>query len=273
MNKQKVFSILEREEDASILAKVYEVFMLTMIFLSVTPLMFWENYPIFDIIELFTTIVFIIDYALRWWTADLKLGLGRSSYLRYPLTFWAIVDLCTILPSFNLLGRGFRIMRFMRIFKIARLLKALRYSSQIFLFVTVLKKERRVLCSVMMFAVCYIYVTALVMFNIEPRYNPETGEETFHSFYDALYWATVTLTTVGYGDLCPATDVGRFISMMSSLFGVAIIALPSGIITASYLDELKSFKDRKPQHHTDSPSFDFPSDTKAIENDRRELEF
>ena len=63
------------------------------------------------------------------------------------------------------------------------------------------------------------------------------------SFFDALYWATVTLTTVGYGDMCPVTDVGRFVSMLSSLFGIAVIALPSGVITARYLDELRKEKD------------------------------
>ena len=94
-------------------------------------------------------------------------------------------------------------------------------------------------------AVFYIFLTALIMFNAEPRINPETGAETFSSFFDALYWATVTLTTVGYGDLCPVTDLGRFISMLSSLFGVAIIALPSGVITASYLDELRALKESK----------------------------
>ena len=83
------------------------------------------------------------------------------------------------------------------------------------------------------------------MFNFEPRINPNTGQETFRSFFDAIYWSTVTLTTVGYGDLCPATDLGRLISMSSSLFGVAIIALPSGIITASYLEELRSIKEKE----------------------------
>jgi len=82
------------------------------------------------------------------------------------------------------------------------------------------------------------------MFNVEPQMNPVTGEPTFKSFFDALYWATVTLTTVGYGDVCPVTSIGRFVSMISSLFGVAIIALPSGVITASYLDELRKGKNK-----------------------------
>lgn len=64
-------------------------------------------------------------------------------------------------------------------------------------------------------------------------------------FFDALYWATVTLTTVGYGDLTPVTNIGRFVSMLSSLFGVAVIALPSGVITASYLEELRRKKNNK----------------------------
>ena len=83
------------------------------------------------------------------------------------------------------------------------------------------------------------------MFNFEPHVNPYTGEDTFRSFLDALYWSTVTLTTVGYGDLCPATDLGRIISMFSALFGIAVIALPSGIITASYLDELHKIERKK----------------------------
>ena len=108
-----------------------------------------------------------------------------------------------------------------------------------------LKKERKVLSAVLFFAASYIFVTALIMFNFEPRINPATGEETFNTFLDALYWSTVTLTTVGYGDLCPVTDLGRLISMFSALFGMAVIALPSGIITASYLDELHQMREKK----------------------------
>lgn len=104
---------------------------------------------------------------------------------------------------------------------------------------SILYKERQVLSSVLFLALLYIFVTALILFNVEPHINPYTGQPTFRSFFDALYWVTVTLTTVGYGDMCPATDIGRFVSMLSSLFGIAVIALPSSVITASYLDELR----------------------------------
>jgi voltage-gated potassium channel len=106
----------------------------------------------------------------------------------------------------------------------------------------VIRKEKSVLTTVLGIAVFYVFLTALIMFNVEPRINPVTGAVTFKDFFDALYWATVTLTTVGYGDLTPVTDLGRFVSMLSSLFGVAVIALPSGVITASYLEELRNAK-------------------------------
>lgn len=242
MTREQIFEIIEKDDGSNIWSHLYDVFMFAIIILSVVPLMFWDYHPLFVYIEIFTTTIFIIDYILRWVTADYKLGKGQHSFVSYPYSTWAIIDLLSILPSFQILCSQFKILRTLRMLKILRLVKALRYSSQIFILFDVLRKERKVLSAVLFFAIAYIFVTALVMFNFEPRINPNTGQETFHSFFDALYWSTVTLTTVGYGDLCPVTDLGRLISMFSSLFGVAIIALPSGIITASYLDELRSLK-------------------------------
>ena len=101
------------------------------------------------------------------------------------------------------------------------------------------------LISVLGIAVFYVFLTALVMFNVEPRVELETGTTTFETFFDALYWATVTLTTVGYGDLTPTSDIGRFVTMLSSIFGLAVIALPSSVITASYFQEIKEMKSQK----------------------------
>ena len=251
MTRKEIYTIIEKDDGSNIWSHIYDVFMFCTIILSVVPLMFWDEYPVFWYVEIFTTTIFIIDYILRWVTADYKLGKGTHSFVSYPYSFWAIVDLLSILPSFHVIGSNFKMLRTLRMLKILRLLKALRYSDQLFLFVDVLKKERKVLTAVLLFAAAYIFVTALVMFNFEPRINPNTGQETFGSFFDAIYWSTVTLTTVGYGDLCPATNLGRLISMFSSLFGVAVIALPSGIITASYLDELRSIKEGKKAKHND----------------------
>ena len=207
--------------------------------------MFVEVTPSFIIIEQITVSFFILDYLLRWLTADFRLQKGGWSYVLYPFSGWAIIDMLSILPGLNILGRGFKIFRITRMLRILRFLKFIRYTDKLQVLGHVIQKEKRILLSVLGVAVFYVFITALIMFNAEPHINPVTGAKTFGDFFDALYWATVTLTTVGYGDMVPVTDIGRFISMLSSIFGVAIIALPSGVITASYLEELRALRKQK----------------------------
>ncbi len=214
--------------------------MMAAIVISIVPLMFTDECRIFVAIEWITTIIFMFDYVARWITSPLRFSMGKKILWLYPFTPMAIIDLLSIVPAFNLLGNSFKLFRMTRLLKIVRLFKLFRYSNKIEMLGRVLYNERHVLCSVLFIALFYIFTTALVMFNVEPHTNPYTGTTTFSSFFDALYWAAVTLTTVGYGDLCPVTDFGRLVSVLSSLFGVAIIALPSGVITAGYLDELRS---------------------------------
>ena len=78
----------------------------------------------------------------------------------------------------------------------------------------------------------YVLISALVIFNVEP--------DSFENFFEAVYWATVSLTTMGYGDIYPVTTLGRIVTMVSSIFGIAIIALPAGIITAGFMEQLNS---------------------------------
>ena len=242
LNRKRLFEIVEHGETGDKTSLAYDYLMMVAIFISIVPLMFVEDYPLFHYIEHITVALFIVDYLFRWATADIKLGKGGLSFLLYPFTPWAIIDLLTILPVFSLLGRGFKLFRIARLLRILRLLKIIRYAQNIQVLGRVIRKEKRVLLTVLGISVFYVFLTALVMFNAEPHVNPATGVVTFEDFFDALYWATVTLTTVGYGDMIPSTDLGRFVSMLSSLFGVAIIALPSGVITASYLDELRAMR-------------------------------
>lgn len=249
MFQKELYDIINVNDRHRILSHIYEWYMLVMILASIIPLMFVSECRLFYVIEVVTVSSFIVDYFLRWICAPVGIGRGWRSYLVYPFTPMALIDLLSILPGLNLVSPSFKVLRLTRLMKIIRLLKITRYSSKIMIFLDVLRKERQVLLAVLLLAVFYIFITALVMFNAEPRINPKTGVETFHSFFDALYWATVTLTTVGYGDVCPVTDVGRVVSMLSSLFGVAIIALPSGVITASYLEELREKKRNSMSRH------------------------
>lgn len=240
--RKKIFVIIEQAKHGDKASLAYDLLMFTAITASIIPLMFVEDYPLFHMIEHVTVLLFIADYLLRWMTADYRSGKGKWSFVLYPVTGWAIIDLLSILPGLSLIGRGFKIFRITRIFRVLRvfrLLKIVRYSDKIRVMGKVIRKEKGVLYTVLGIAIFYVFLTALIMFNAEPRINPNTGAVTFGTFFDALYWATVTLTTVGYGDVIPVTGIGRFVSMLSSLFGVAIIALPSGVITASYLEELR----------------------------------
>ena len=148
----------------------------------------------------------------------------------YPFTPMAIIDLLSILPSVIMVNDGFKLLRLFRLIKVLRAFKFLRYSKSFEIIVNVFNSQKNVLSAVATTAIAYILVSALVIYNVEP--------ESFATFFDAIYWATISLTTVGYGDIYPVTTIGRIVTMISSVFGIAIIALPSGVITASYLDEI-----------------------------------
>lgn len=239
----RLFEIVEHNKDGSLASKIYDLLMLATIVVSIVPLAFRETNTTFFYFETVSVLIFIADYLLRWITADYKLQKGWKSFLVYPFTLFAIIDLLSILPSVGLCKPTFKLLRITRLIKIFRVLKIVRYSHRIELLFNVLRKERATLLSVFMIAVFYIIVTALIMFNAEGA--TEVNGTNFRNFFDALYWATTTLTTVGYGDIYPATNIGRLISMLSAIVGVAIIALPSGVITASYLDELKHNTNKK----------------------------
>ena len=220
-------------------SRVYDFIMLVAIAISILPLMFRSHPKIFWYFELISSALFIVDYILRWGTADLQSRRSKwAAFLIYPFTPMAIVDLLTILPVFHLLSPPFRIARIYRLMKILRIFRVIRYFEPLKIIMTVIRRQRKILWTVLILALFYIFVTALIMFNAEEEINPATGKLLFDSFFDAFYWAACTLTTVGYGDIYPISHIGRVISIISSMVGIAVIALPSGIITAGYMDEL-----------------------------------
>jgi voltage-gated potassium channel len=157
----------------------------------------------------------------------------------------AIIDMLSILPVFNLLGPSFKMFRVSRLFKLLRIFKVIRYYEPLAIIHRVIRRQGSVLLTVLWLALFYIFITALIMFNAEEDINPATGQLLFDNFFDAFYWAACTLTTVGYGDIYPISSIGRVISIISSIVGIAIIALPSGIITAGYMDEVKKRNEQK----------------------------
>ena len=240
MLRQRIYDIIEVSEDNDKLSSIYDIIMMLSIIISIIPLCTHENYFVFGIIDKVTVIIFIGDYILRILTADKKLRRGALSFFLYPFTPMALVDLLSILPSLTVLAKGYRLLkifRLLRTFKVFRVFKAFRYSKNINMVINVFRKQKDSLMVVGGFAIGYILISALVIFNAEP--------ETFETMYDAIYWATISLTTVGYGDVYATTTIGKFITMISAVLGIAIVALPAGIIIAGYQDELEEIKTQK----------------------------
>ena len=245
--RKKLYDVLDEAKENNKLSQLYDCLMLFMIAISLVPLFFKQDNIGFVIIDKVTVVIFIIDYIFRLATADYKLNKGKMSFVIYPFTFMAIIDLLSILPSLSIISRGFkalRVLRMIRAMRVFRVFKAIRYSKSFMLIGNVLKKSRESLIAVCVLAFGYILISALIIYNVEP--------DTFDTFFDALYWATVSLTTVGYGDIYPVSIMGRIITMISSIFGIAIVALPAGIITAGYMSEIE----KKDEQEGDSDEID-----------------
>lgn len=231
--RKRIFEVIETAKATDRLSNIYDIFMMAVIIISLIPLAFKEETAFFFYVDKAAMVIFIIDYLMRFMTADLKLKKGALSFVIYPFTPMAIIDLLCILPSLTILSSGLRILkvfRLMRTLRVFRVFKAVRYSKSIRIIRGVFEKQKKPLIAVGVLAAVYILVSALVIFNVEP--------DSFRSYFDAIYWATVSLTTMGYGDISPVTTIGRLVTIISSVFGIAIIALPSGIITAGFMREL-----------------------------------
>lgn len=149
-----------------------------------------------------------------------------------------LVDLLSIMPIFGLISYKFSLFKIFRLARVTAIVKYSRYSDKDDMFMRVLKKNKSVLKAISLFVIFFIFITSLLIFNVEPHYNPVTGEETFANFMDAVYWSVVTLTTVGYGDIYPVTMLGKIISICSMFLGIGIIATISSVVTAGLIEEI-----------------------------------
>ena len=235
--RKRVFEIIEKSQDGDILSTAYDLLMIICIVASIIPLCFKVQTPFMQMIDKITARIFIMDYVLRLMTADyINEKHKLSSFLLHPFRPMAIIDLLSILPSFINVNHALKIFRILRLFKTLRVVKVVRYSKNIRIITNVIYYKKDALITVGVLAISYIFITALIIFQVEPA--------SFDTFFEAIYWATVSLTTVGYGDIYPLSMVGRIISMISSFLGIAVVALPAGIIMAGYQEELEKEKDR-----------------------------
>lgn len=232
--RKRIYEIIEVGQSDNVVSRCYDIFMLVTILISIIPLAFKTQINLFFLIDKITVVIYIIDYLLRLITADFKFQkLAKKAFFAYPFTPFAIIDLIAILPSIILLNNGFKlfkIFRLLRSLRVFRVFKAIRYSKSITIIINIFKNQKDSLFTVLGISIAYILISALIILNVEPQ--------SFDNYFEAVYWATVSLTTVGYGDIYPVSTAGRIITMLSSILGIAIIALPASIITAGLMEEL-----------------------------------
>ncbi len=245
--RKRIFEIIEKSDGKDLLSSIYDIVMIIVIIISLIPLAFKQDGELFYAIDKISVTAFIIDYFLRWMTADYKFKKkGIFSFIRYPFSGMALIDLISILPSLSILNSGFkllRILRLIRAMRVFRVFKAMRYSKSFEIIGNVMRSSKDSLIAVCALAAGYVLVSALIIFNVEP--------DSFNTFFDAFYWATISLTTVGYGDIYAVSTFGRIITMLSSVFGIAIVALPAGIVTAGYMNELNKKNEEEQAGGTD----------------------
>jgi voltage-gated potassium channel len=180
--------------------------------------------PALNVLEWLFTFLFTIEYVLRIWSA--------RNRKRYVFSFFGVVDFLALLPTYiGLLALGsnvFLVIRILRLLRIFRVLKLATYSEDARMIVAALKESRRKIF-VFLFAV-FTLVTILGSL----MYVIEAEQDGFANIPESIYWAIVTITTVGYGDLYPQTALGQAVSAVVMLLGYAIIAVPTGIFAVEY---------------------------------------
>ncbi len=238
MSKKRIFDIIQIGNKEDIPSRAFDIFISVVIILNIL-VMFLETfielesvYNVFKVIEFVTIIIFCIEYALRFWTSDIlypRKSRLRSA-VRFLLSFDGIVDLLTILPFFFL--DGFVIFRMLRIVRIFHLFRVNSQYDSFNLIKDVLKERRRQLFSSMFMIVTLMLASSLAMYGAEHDAQPDSFENAF----SGIWWSVSTVLTVGYGDIYPITIVGKIIAIIISFLGVCAVAIPTGIISAGFVE-------------------------------------
>lgn len=237
--KEKIFNIIQIGDKSNRISRCFDIFITVVIVANILItflLTFEELAPLsglFHIIEAVTILIFCIEYILRIWTADLLYPEKSRPRARvhFLVSFDGIVDLLTILPFFFLSGFViFRMLRVARIFHLFRL--NARYDS-FNVITTVLYEKRNQIISSVFIVLILMLASSLCMYSVEHDAQPLV----FKNAFSGIWWSMSTLLTVGYGDIYPVTTLGRIMAICIAYLGVGAVAIPTGIISAGFVEQ------------------------------------
>ncbi len=273
--RQQVYTLLEGEK--TLASRLFNGFILLLIVVNVVAIVlesvesiYAAHHLLFDRFETFSVLVFTLEYILRWWVCveDTRYYHAVKGRLIYMVTFMAIIDLVAILPFYlsmftTLDTRFLRVLRLLRIFKLTRHLHSLE------ILIQVIRQEGSVLASAMFILLVLMIVASGGMYVMEHDAQPEV----FGSIPHAMWWAAVTLTTVGYGDIVPITYGGKLFAGLITILGVGMAALPAGIVAAGLTRELQKRREifQTSVREALEDGFISPEEQLQLENIRKHL--
>lgn len=246
--RKTIFDIIQPDTGNSVLSRIFDR-MITLLILSSVIIVFATTFSlpssiqkVLAVFESVASVVFTIEYALRIMTADyLYPKSGKiAARFKYMMSVMAVVDLVAILPFWlpmlfpgTMLGlRAFRLVRILRIFKLNRYFDAMKSLGE------VIASKKRELLGSLFFLVILMLISSLLMYSAEHDSQPGV----FRNAFSGLWWAVATLTTVGYGDIYPITALGRLLGAFIAFFGLAAVAIPTGIISSGLTERLERRK-------------------------------
>lgn len=281
--RRRWYELLETSREEDTVSRIVDIFLVLLICLNIMAVILEsvdsykaEFYDYFNYFERFSVAVFTIEYFLRLWSIvekhSLNQNINNTSHfkqrIRYIFSPMAIVDLLSILPFY--LIYFFQIdLRFLRVLRILRIFKLTRYSESMTTLLTVLRRESDTLSAAFFVLLVIMTLAASGVYLVENKVQPEV----FKSIPDAMWWAVVTLTTVGYGDVTPITPLGKLLAATIMIAGVGLVALPAGILASSFsenLDRNKSLMTKRLEQALADGIID-ENEQESIEYLRREL--
>ena len=243
--RQKVFSLLNPTPTSGELHHIIDHVIVVSVLLSVISIILetvpWIHKPFqaeFYAIEIFTVVIFSLEYIGRLYSCCEipKYQEPIVGRIKYIFTVGALIDLVAVLPFF--IGLAFHEefdLRFLRVFRLSRLLKITRYTGTLNTMYKAIYRERRVLFAAAFMMILLVILTASLGFEFEHAAQPDK----FDTIPDAMYWAVITLASVGYGDLTPITPMGKAMTVVISLIGIGIFAIPAGLMASAFTDQLR----------------------------------
>lgn len=265
--RRKIFALFSEDTRDKGFPKYFNYFIMTLILVNVVTMILetvksiYEPYhAYFHAFELFVIAVFTCEYIMRIITADLAFPCGNrlKSILKYMFSFYGLIDLLAILPFYMPFTKlDLRIVRTLRLLRFLRLFKITRYNNSMELIKSVMSEKRSELGVTCFVIIIVMIIASFLMFYAENKAQPEH----FPNVLSCIWWSIVTLTTVGYGDVFPVTGIGRFIGGVIAFLGIGLVALPTGIISAGFLEKLnQKNKDKNTDNKTDNTNCNHPSD-------------